>query len=155
MVSRIAVGALVLLAAAGLLAQTTQPAQAPYTGVVAGKGVYVRSGAGVAYYPCAKLSFPTQVRVVGAKDGWAKILPPRVCFSLISKDYVRVDGEAGIVTGTNVRVRAGSSILPHPFHLLLKLPKIAALVLGELSQIVSEACSFRARLHKLALKQNQ
>lgn len=112
MVSRIAVGALILLAAAGLFAQTTRPAQTPYTGVVAGKGVYVRSGAGVAYYPCAKLSFPTQVRVVGAEDGWAKILPPRACFSLISKDYVRVDGEAGTVTGTNVRVRAGSSILP-------------------------------------------
>ena len=110
--ARTTVGALTLLAAVALFAQTTAPARLPYTGVIAGKDVYVRCGPGPAYYACERLSFPDRVRVVGESDGWSKILPPRTCFSLIAKEYVRRQGEKGTVTGTNVRVRAGSVVIP-------------------------------------------
>ncbi len=110
--SRMMLAACVLILTAGASAQTTRPVELPYTAVVAGQDVYVRSGPGSAYYPCAKLSYPTRVRVVGLRGGWAEVLPPRVCFSLIAKSYVRAEGVSGTVTGTNVRVRAGSSVEP-------------------------------------------
>jgi len=112
MFSRTILGTLVVLAAAGLLAQTIAVSKFPYTGVVVGKDVYVRAGPGEAHYPCAKLSYPAKVRVVGEANGWVEVRPPRTCFSLISKDYVRRDGNEGTVTGTHVRVRAGSEVMP-------------------------------------------
>jgi len=112
MLSRIAALALIALAGASLAPQTTAPAEFPYTGVVIGKNVHVRSGPGLAYYACAALSYPAKVRVVSQQGAWLKILPPRKCFSLISKDYVRREGAVGTVTGTNVRVRAGSELTP-------------------------------------------
>ena len=85
----------------------------PFTGEVTGTNVYVRSGPGINYYPCMKLSRPAKVRVVGEVPGWFKILPPAGSFSLISKKYVHAQGNTGTVTGTNVLVRAGSDL---PFY---------------------------------------
>ena len=82
----------------------------PFMGEVTGTNVYVRSGRGINYYPCMKLSRPAKVKVVGEVPGWFKILPPDGSFSLISKKYVHAEGNTGTVTGTNVLVRAGSSL---------------------------------------------
>jgi hypothetical protein len=49
--------------------------------------------------------------VVGSKFSWSQIVPPSGSFSWISKQYISVDAAnpvAGIVTGDNVRVYAGS-----------------------------------------------
>ena len=85
----------------------------PYIAEVVGSNVYVRSGAGTAYYFCSKLSSPEHVKVVGhSPEGlWTKILPPDGSFSWISKNYVKLDPAnpgIGLVTGDAVRVWAGS-----------------------------------------------
>jgi hypothetical protein len=83
----------------------------PYIAEITGTDVYIRSGAGTAYYFCGKLSAPARVIVTGQKHGWLKILPPPGSFSWISKNYVKLDPDnpgIGIVTGDSVRVWAGS-----------------------------------------------
>jgi len=83
----------------------------PYIAEVIGTNVYIRSGAGTAYYYCGKLSLPDQVTVVGQKFGWSMILPPKGSFSWIAKKYIEIDSDnegIGIVTGDSVRVWAGS-----------------------------------------------
>ncbi len=108
MFSRIMVLTLSVLVSAGALAQTTAPAEKEVIGVVTGDNVYVRSEPG--NYPCAKLSRPERVRVMGRRDGWLEITPPRGCYSLISKKFVSVVDNVGTVTGTDVQVRAGSKL---------------------------------------------
>lgn len=83
----------------------------PHFAEVTGNNVYVRSGAGAAYYFCGKISSPEKVIVVVEKNGWSKIVPPAGSFSWISKNYVEQDEKnpsIGYVTGDNVRVWAGS-----------------------------------------------
>ena len=113
--SRILAGGVSILLLAGTvaLAQTTHPAvqAGQYTGVLTGTNVYVRSSP-VDGYPCTKLSAPARVLVVGEQDGWLKIAPPRGCYSLVAKRYVRAVGSAGTITGDSVNVRAGSSLMP-------------------------------------------
>ncbi|TFG74286.1 MAG: hypothetical protein E4H23_12235, partial [Chrysiogenales bacterium] len=89
-------------------AQTPATAPAEYTGRITGESVYVRSGPRLNFYPVMKLSGPADVRVVGVDGEWLKIMPPTGAFSLISKQFVRVEGTVGPVTGDRVRVRAGS-----------------------------------------------
>ena len=95
-----------------LWGQTDPPGsqgEAMYVAQVSGTDVYVRAGGSTAAYPCAKISHPETVTVVGEVNQWLKILPPPGVFSVIAKDYVSPDetGESGVVTGDNVRVRAG------------------------------------------------
>ncbi|MDY6913866.1 MAG: hypothetical protein SVT52_05365 [Planctomycetota bacterium] len=87
------------------------------TGVVTGTNVYVRSGPGVTAYPCAKLSDPARVVVVGRTAGWLKILPPPGCFSVVSRKYVQLDesGKSGTLTGDNVLIRAGGDLRQSDF----------------------------------------
>lgn len=83
----------------------------PHFAEVTGSNVYVRSGAGTAYYFCGKISAPAKVIVVDEKHDWSKIVPPAGSFSWISKNYVEADEKnpnIGFVTGDNVRVWAGS-----------------------------------------------
>jgi len=92
--------------------------QFPYNAQVVGSNVYIRAGAGTAYYDCGKLNEPTVVIVVGEKYGWSKIVPPTNSFSWISIDYVDPDSAnpgIGIVSGDNVRVYAGSDYVD-PLH---------------------------------------
>ena len=85
--------------------------QMPYIAEVTGQDVYVRSGAGTAYYFTTKLNAPTRVTVVDHKFSWAVIIPPEGSFSWIYKNYVKLDPtnpKNGTVTGDNVRIWAGA-----------------------------------------------
>ena len=84
----------------------------PYEAEITGDDVYVRSGAGTAYYACSKLNKGDRVTIVDDMDGvWSKIVPPAGSFSWISMQYVQpdpTDPTIGIVTGDNVNVWTGS-----------------------------------------------
>ncbi len=89
----------------------------PYLGQVIGTDVYVRSGYGDPdgqnnFYPCTKVSEPTNVKVIALRNGWLQIEPVAGCFSIISKRFVKLDfsGKTGTVTGDDVRVRAGGQM---------------------------------------------
>ncbi|MCD6304307.1 MAG: SH3 domain-containing protein, partial [Planctomycetes bacterium] len=100
-------------------AQALRPV--PYEGTVVGTNVYVRSGpGGPGAYPCAKLSRPARVVVIGRLEDWLKIRPPAGCYSVISKTYVKVDPATGLgtVTGNNVWVRAGGVLRTSDFFSL-------------------------------------
>jgi len=101
--------------AAAALAQTALPVadSSVWVGQVTGTNVYVRSAPDDASYPCLKLSAPDKVTVVGKADDRLKIVPPPEAFSVIAKSYVAPDagGTQGTVTGDNVRVRAGTSLM--------------------------------------------
>ena len=83
-----------------------------FVGTVNGSGVNVRSGPADSYYPTAQLNKGDRVVVVGIKFDWLKIVPPKGSFSYISKKFVRQDpgSSVGVITATNVRVIAGSSM---------------------------------------------
>ena len=95
-------------------------AAAPYEGVISGNDVYVRSGPGTGAYACAKLSAPARVTVVGQLDSWLKVLPPKGCYSVVSKDYVKPDatGKTGTISGDNVWVRAAGVLRDADFFTL-------------------------------------
>ncbi len=105
---------LMLLAAASAGAQPDMSAHdgaGVTVGTVTGQNVYIRSDHTVNAYPCAKISGPDTVEVIGQDGDWLQILPPPgLVFSVISKDYVDLPpGEQiGTVTGDLVRVYAGS-----------------------------------------------
>lgn len=89
-----------------------------YVAQVIGKDVYIRSGNGMNFYRCGKISEPTPVVVVAEKNGWSMIEPPKGSFSWISMRYVDKDPSdpaIGIVKGDNVRVWTGSPYVP-PLH---------------------------------------
>jgi len=95
--------------------QTTKPASVVrYVGAVTGTDVYVRSGPNMDAYPCTKVSAPATVQVVEESAEFLKILPTPGTYSVISKQYVRVDatGKAGTITGSSVRARAGGELCP-------------------------------------------
>lgn len=105
--------AMALVGSAWAQSASTLPAEnATYVGEVSGTNVNVRSGPGNTAYPCAKLSYPAKVTVVGKTAGngfnWLKILPPPGCFSAVLKKDVQLDadGKTGVVQG-NVFPRAG------------------------------------------------
>lgn len=84
----------------------------PYIAQVTGDNVILRSGPGTNYYVCGKLNKADVIKVVQQKYGWSCVVPPEGTFSWISKQYIEVDStnpSVGIVTGDNVRVRAGSA----------------------------------------------
>ncbi|MCX5632735.1 MAG: SH3 domain-containing protein [Phycisphaerae bacterium] len=86
----------------------------PFVGEILGDAVNLRSGPGMNFYSCGKISSPARVVVVGQKYSWAQILPPPGSFSWIFKQYVETDPNnpgVGVVNGDNVRVYAGSDEL--------------------------------------------
>ncbi len=91
----------------------------PRVGEVVGNDVYIRSGPSENYYPVIKLSAGDRVTVVGQQSPWLEILPPvgQGAYSWISAEYVdSVDGHEGVVNGSNVRVRAGSTLAEFERH---------------------------------------
>ena len=86
--------------------------QAGRAAEITGTDVYVRSGPSANHYPVVKAQAGDRVTVVGENREWLEVLPPEGVFSFISGDYVdTTDGKVGLVSGDNVRVRAGS-LLP-------------------------------------------
>ena len=102
--------------------RTTEGAYAAVEGYIArvtGSEVNIRSGPAQVYYPVGKLQKGQRVLVRQEMFGlWAKIEPPIQSFSYIAKEFVTLEGSIGliegkpirgVVTGENVRVRAGST----------------------------------------------
>lgn len=94
-----------------------QPADAaaafPWEGEITGTNVYVRSGAGVNWYPTAKLNPGDRVLVLGEKFGWYQVVPPKGSFSYIDKavvDRQAPDSKVGTVKQDKVYIRAGSEV---------------------------------------------
>ncbi|MDD5063761.1 MAG: hypothetical protein PHQ35_03240 [Phycisphaerae bacterium] len=90
----------------------------PYVAEITEDNVNIRSGPGTNYYPCGKLNTGDRVKVVASKYSWSHIVPPVSTFSWISKQYVSVEPDnsgTGVVTGSAVRVYAGSDMLK-PMH---------------------------------------
>ena len=90
----------------------------PYVARVNGDNVFVRSGSGMNFYRCARISSPDTVKVTGEQFGWAKIEPLKTCYSLIAKEYVEVskaDKNSGTVKANNVNVWSGSPYVS-PVH---------------------------------------
>ncbi|ARN56805.1 SH3 domain-containing protein [Sedimentisphaera salicampi] len=88
----------------------------PYKAKVAGENVFVRSGAGMNYYRCARVSSPEEVTVTAERFGWSRIQPLDTCYSLIAKQYVKKsDSGSGVVEASNVNVWAGSPYVS-PVH---------------------------------------
>ncbi len=101
------------------IGQTSPPGR-PYQGIVNGTDVHVRARAGLAAYPCTKVSYPTRVTVIESHGGWLKILPVAGTFSVVKKKYVRPDttGTVGMVTEDNVWVRAGGNLQSQDFDVI-------------------------------------
>lgn len=104
-----------LLFVIGLTVPVMAQSTAAYVGQIKGSNIYVRSGPSQNYYPMVQLSRPARVTVVGIEDGWLKIVPPPGAYSLVNKTLVKVEGDAGTITGDNVNVRAGSDMRPRDF----------------------------------------
>jgi uncharacterized protein YgiM (DUF1202 family) len=95
------------LSAATLAQEAARPVLR--TAEVNANDVYVRSGDSTNHYTVCKLAAGDRVAVVSQRGEWVEILPPPGAFSLISGDYVDTsDEKTGVVSGHNVRVRAGS-----------------------------------------------
>ena len=97
---------------------TPAPPSFPYIAQMTGNNILVRSGPGTQYYHCGKLSKGDKVRVVDARSGWSRIIPPPGSFSWISKRYVLVDSNdiaVGIVTSEGAGVYVGSEDIK-PIH---------------------------------------
>jgi len=93
-------------------------------GEVTANDLYVRSGPSVNHYTIAKLHAGDRVNIVGEAGDWYEILPPPGTFSLLSADYVdSADGKHGVVSGDNVRVRAGSLLNKNKYTVQVKLSK--------------------------------
>ena len=82
----------------------------PGQGEVTAENVLVRAGSGLNYYVCGRLTQGSKVVVREQQYGFLKIDPLPDCFSLIAADYVKAaeGSDEGVVTGMNVRVRAGA-----------------------------------------------
>lgn len=95
-----------------IIALDEQTPSFPYIAQIIGDNVKLRSGPGTNYYLCGELNKTDVVKVVQQKYGWSRVVPPEGAFSWISKQYIEIDPtnpSVGIVTGDNVRVRAGSA----------------------------------------------
>jgi hypothetical protein len=88
------------------------PAAFPWEGEITGSNVYIRSGAGVNWYPTAKLNAGDRVLVLSEKFGWYQIAPPKGSFSFVDKAMVdkQADGKTGIIKQNKVYVQAGSEL---------------------------------------------
>ncbi|MGC9454101.1 MAG: SH3 domain-containing protein [Phycisphaerae bacterium] len=92
-----------------------------YVARVKGSNVNIRSRPDIRYgYRCAQISAPQTVRVVRDLDGWVEILPTDDCFSVVSAEYVRRDGNSdiGTITGDRVRIRAAGEDRTQSFNVV-------------------------------------
>jgi len=93
-------------------------------GEVTTDDLYVRSGPSLNHYTVAKLNAGDRVNIVGESGDWYEIVPPPGTFSLMSADYVdSADGRHGVVSGDNVRVRAGSLLNKNKYTVQMKVSK--------------------------------
>jgi len=132
---------LAFLLAAGLTAATVFAQATPFTGVVTGDDVYIRSGPSQSYYDIAQANTGDIIEVVDLMHSWYVIKAPKGTYSYISKQYVDVagDGKTGTVTGNRVRVRAPSKAGPTieaSYKSQLKLDR------GATVEVIGEAGSF-------------
>jgi len=97
----------------------------PFEGEVTGDNVYVRSGAGVNWYPTMKLARGTTVRVIGTMAGWHRIVPPPGSFSYVESTAVErtAGGDKGVTKVDGVYVKAGSDLSPRKSAAQQILPK--------------------------------
>ncbi len=98
-------------AATGPGAVNTANVTQPFIATITGDRVYVRSGAGTAYYEIGQLTKGDHVYVVGAANGWYKILPPNGTYCLVAKEYVDAGPAAnnGTIKGDYINIRAGTA----------------------------------------------
>ena len=119
---------MITLAAVVCVVAAVAGAQAPgaagvYAADVVGQNIYVRSGPSATAYHCVQVAAPSRVTVVGKSGTWLKILPPKGCYSVVSKRSVAVDadGKKGKIVGENVWARAGGfPTEPDEFSMLQK-----------------------------------
>lgn len=107
----------------------------PFQGEVTGDNVYVRSGAGVNWYPTTKLGKGTVVRVIGeVAGGWLRIIPPPGSFSYVDAAAIeRTPGsDKGVTRVEGVYVKAGSEVSARKTAVQQVLTKgIEVSILGE------------------------
>ena len=85
----------------------------PYTGYIAGKNVYVRSGPGKNYYPTDKLQQGTSLEIWRHDPGgWFAVRPPEGSYSWVRAKYLRPTDEQGVfvVAADRVITRVGSKL---------------------------------------------
>ena len=92
-------------------AQGLETAKQQWFGLVNAGAVYVRSAASEDAYPVMKLEKGAQVKVVGMKFKWLKILPPEGTFAYVPQAYIqrRGDGKVGRAT-REIIAKVGSSL---------------------------------------------
>lgn len=90
-----------------LSAESRQP---PYDAVIVEDDVYARSGPGKEYYPSSRFRKGDRVVVMRHdRGGWYMIQPPPGSFSWIRKEFVRREGDRGVIISEGqVVVRAGT-----------------------------------------------
>lgn len=108
----------------------------PFQGEITADNVYIRSGAGVHWYPTAKAQRGTVVRVIGPADapGWLKIVPPEGSFSLVEASAIeRAPGApTGVTKVDQVYVKAGSALSDRKSASQQILPRgVEVTILGE------------------------
>ncbi|MCE5325837.1 MAG: hypothetical protein LLG01_05430 [Planctomycetaceae bacterium] len=120
-------------------AQTAGEQVEDYVGVITGSRVHVRGRADLMSYPCATLSSPATVKVVGSKPGWVKILPPAGTFSAIRTDAIRLDAATGVgtIVDDDVWLRAGGELHSNDFWVIQRYIKR-----GEKVKVVGTAGKF-------------
>ncbi|MCH8044353.1 MAG: SH3 domain-containing protein, partial [Planctomycetes bacterium] len=85
----------------------------PYTGYIAGKNVYVRSGPGKNYYPTDKLQQGTPLEIWRHDPGgWFAVRPPEGSYSWVRAKYLRPTDQQGVfvVAADRVVTRVGSKL---------------------------------------------
>ncbi len=104
---------------------TADKPSGPFEGEVTGDSVYVRSGAGVNWYPTMKLARGTTVRVIGTMSGWHRIVPPPGSFSYVESTAVErtAGSDKGVTKVDGVYVKAGSDLSPRKSAAQQILPK--------------------------------
>ena len=102
------------------------PAAPAFMARIIGDDVNIRTGPATIYYPVGQLKKGSSVIVNNVKQGFAQIYPTPECFSYIAKQFVEIKDmpaaaeaeeatkatKLGVITGENVRVRAGSIKVP-------------------------------------------
>ncbi|MBX3394035.1 MAG: SH3 domain-containing protein [Phycisphaerae bacterium] len=117
----IAAAVLVFVSTQDLFAQTGTSGSAasaaprtafPWEGEVSGTNVRVRSGPGTNFYATTKVNTGDRLLVLGVRDGWYEIAPPRGSFSYVDTADVDREGMSnrGTVKKERIFARAGSEL---------------------------------------------
>jgi hypothetical protein len=86
---------------------TPGPKVFPYTGLITGDTVYIRSGPGQYYYPLLTVNKNASVTVEGEANGWLALKPPKGVAGLMRKsDLTMGQGGTATVSATTARVYA-------------------------------------------------